>query len=239
MFTIDSPDIKRLEADLKAFAHKALPFATRNTVNRAAFQARREWQHQIDEKLVQRNKFTRNSIQVDLSRTLNVRQQAATVGSVAPYMENSEFGGIKEDPAIQTGYSAGQRGQQPRTRLPRRKNALKNIQLRKRRRKAKTRKQAMVFKVQDAVSSGRRFVFLDLGRTQGIFKVVGGRGETKRGWPKGAKLRMVADLSRKAVVVPPTPTLGPAVVATQKAIPLLYKAALTEQLRRHRLFRDR
>ena len=232
MFTIDSPDIKRLEADLKAFAHKAFPFATRNTVNRAAFQARREWQHQIDEKLVQRNKFTRNSIQVDLSRTLNVRQQAATVGSIAPYMENSEFGGIKTDPAIQTGYSAGQQGQQPRTRLPRRKNALKNIQLSKRKRGRKlTRVQRNIVKVKTAAATGAKFVHLKYTGGEGMFKVLGSK--------RRPRIRMVADLSRKAVVVPATPTLGPAVVATRKAIPLLYTAALTEQLRRHRLFRDR
>ena len=232
MFTIDSPDIKRLEADLKAFAHKAFPFATRNTVNRAAFQARREWQHQIDEKLVQRNKFTRNSIQVDLSRTLNVRQQAATVGSIAPYMENSEFGGIKTDPAIQTGYSAGQQGQQPRTRLPRRKNALKNIQLSKRKRGRKlTRVQRNIVKVKTAAATGAKFVHLKYTGGEGMFKVLGSK--------RRPRIRMVADLSRKSVVIPATPTLGPAVVATRKAIPLLYKAALTEQLRRHRLFRDR
>ena len=232
MFTIKSPDIKRLESELKTFARTALPFATRNTVNRAAFQAQREWQHEIRQKLTTRNQFTAKSIRVEQSRTLDVRRQAAVVGSIAPYMENTEFGGVKEDPAIQTGYSAGQRGQQPRTRLPRRKNALKNIKLSKRKRGGKlSRVQRNIVKVKQAAESGNKYVYLDLRRGKGVFKVIGGK--------RRPKIRMVADLSRKSVVIPATPTLGPAVAATRRAIPIIYKAALTQQLARHRLFRSR
>ena len=37
MFTMNDEDIKQLESDLKTFAIRAYPFATKNTVNRAAF----------------------------------------------------------------------------------------------------------------------------------------------------------------------------------------------------------
>lgn len=235
MFTVDSPDIKRLESELKVFAQRAFPFATKNTVNRAAFQGRREWQHEIKTKLTTRNQFTANSIRVEPSRSLIVRQQAAVLGSIAPYMDEQEFGGIKRATGktgvpIATGYSAGQQGQQPRTRLPRRQNKLANIQLRKRKGGRKlTRVQQNIIKVKAAAESGSKYVYLDLRRGEGIFRVLGSK--------KRPRIKMVHDLSRKSVRIPATPTLGPAVAATRRAIPILYKAALTEQLERRGLFR--
>jgi hypothetical protein len=230
MFSIDDKNIRRLESELKTFAAKAYPFATRNTVNRAAFQARSEWQHQIDDKLVQRNKFTRNSIRVETTRTLNVRKQAAVVGSVAPYMDETEFGGVKRDPVIATSYSAGQGNAQPRTRLPRKANKLANIRLKRgSARGAKTKAQANFIRVKEAAASGHKYVYLDLRRGEGIFRVLGGK--------RKPRIRMVHDLSRKSVQIPATPTLAPAVAAARKATPLLYRAALTEQLRRRGLFR--
>jgi hypothetical protein len=240
MFTINSKDIKRLESELKTFAKRAFPFATKNTVNRAAFQAQRSWQHEIKDKLTTRNQFTAKSIRVEQTRTLNVRQQAAIVGSVAPYMDEQEFGGTKHSGGkhgvpITTSYHAGQEGARPRTRLPPRKRQLVGIQLRKSKQgrggKRLSRKQRNMVKIRQAAESGSKYVYLDLRRGEGIFKVIGGR--------KKPRIKMLYDLSRKSVLIPATPTLGPAVAATKRAIPLLYKAALTEQLRRRGIFKSR
>ena len=235
MFSIDDKNIRRLESELKTFAAKAYPFAARNTVNRAALQARSEWQHQIDDKLVQRNKFTRNSIRVETTRTLNVRKQAAVVGSVAPYMDETEFGATetakgKSGVPIATGYSAGQQGQASRTRLPRKANKLANIRLKRERvSDAKSKIQENFIRVKQAAEAGTKYVYLDLRRGPAIFRVLGSK--------KRPRIRMVHDLSRESVQIPATPTLAPAVAAARKATPLLYRAALTEQLRRRGLFR--
>ena len=235
MFSVNSPDIKRLESELKVFAKRAYPFATKNTINRAAFQARREWQHEIKQKLTTRNQFTANSIRVELSKSLIVRQQMAVVGSIAPYMDETEFGGVKHARGktgvpITTGYHAGQDGQQPRTRLPPRKRQLVGIQLRKSKKGGKmSRAQRNIIKVKTAAESGSKYVYLDLRRGEGIFRVLGSK--------KRPRIKMAYDLSRKSVRIPATPTLAPAVEATRRAIPLLYKAALTEQLERRGLFR--
>ena len=243
MFKIDTQEIKNLESDLKTFASRAFPFATKQTMNRSAFEAQKTIKRVISVKMIERNKFTGRSIQVDQTRTLNVNRQAAVVGSTADYMEDQEFGGVKykkgkEGTAIPTAYSAGQgMNAEPRTRLPRRANTLQNIQLQRRRGKARSRKQRMILAVRSAVDTGYRFVFLDLGRKKGIFRVVGGSRGTKRGWPKGAKIRMVHDLTEQSVVIPKNPTFKPSVERTQSLMPGFYRDALIFQLKRNKLFR--
>jgi len=92
MIKINDDDLKQFESDLKTFAKRAYPFATKNTINRGAFEAQKLYRRNADDSMIHRNKFTRQSIQVEQARTLNVSRQAATVGSIAPYMEDQEFG---------------------------------------------------------------------------------------------------------------------------------------------------
>lgn len=242
MFKIDIEDVEEYENHLKAFAHRAFPFASKNALNSSAFKARGYWQKAINDKMITRNKFTANSIRVEQSRTLIVSRQSATVGSIAPYMEKQEFGGNKTSPgregvAIPTSYAAGQNEQQPRTKLPRKDNKLSNIRLRKRGPKARNNRQALLLKVQTAVKTGKRHIFHDFGRTAGIFRVVGGRRSVKRGWPVGARLRMVYDMSERTVSIPKTPTLSPAIDRVQQAMPEIYIKALRFQLQRQGLFK--
>ena len=242
MFKIDDKQIIEFEKDLQTFAHKALPFATKNTLNQAVFHAQKLAKKDVQIKMVLRNKFTQQSIRVDQARGLNIRQQEAVVGSIADYMEDQEFGTTKTKTGkqgipIPTSYSAGQEGQQPRIRLPRKPNKIENIQFRGRRSKSKSKRQRILFAVQNAVRSGNRYTYLDLGKRQGIFKVVGGRKGFKRGWPSGAKLKMVHDLSRSSLTIPKNPWLKPVVDTTVILIPKFYKKSLVFQLKRHNLFR--
>lgn len=240
MFKINDKDLKALEADLKHVAERALPFATKATLNKTAFDTRKIALNQIQGKMIQRNRFTAQSIRVDMAKTLNIARQEAVIGSTADYMETQEFGGTKraqgaKSVAIATKSASGEgAGAGPRRKLPRRANQLKNIRLR-RTRKAKTRKQRNVFAVQDAVTSGKRYVFMDLGRRQGIFKVIGGRKNFKRGWPKGAKLKMMHDMSHKSVRIPKNPWLAPSVTSAEKLLEQNYRNALEFQLKRLRL----
>lgn len=235
MFGVDNRDIRELERDLKTFANRAYPYATRQTLNDTAFQAQRIAREDVRNDMVLRNRFTVQSIQVDQARTLAVSRQAATVGSIADYMEDQEFGATKakkgsEGVAIATSYSAGQ-GQdaQPRTRLPRKPNKLANIQLQNTRRRGSSRKQRNLIAIKDAAASGNKFVFLDLGRRKGIFRVTGGK--------RNPKIRMVHDLSNQSVVIPKNPWLKPAFDESLRMLPAFYADALRFQLRRNGLFR--
>lgn len=234
MFAIDDRNIKNMERDLKTFASKALPFATRNTVNGAAFAAQKIAKTDVRESMVTRNRFTEQSIRVEQTRTLRVSQQAAIVGSIADYMEDQEFGATKvktgkEGVAIATSYSAGQEGQQPRTRLPRKPNKMVNIQLRKRKRKGSSRKQRNIVSIQQAKATGNKYVFLETHRTKGIFKVMGSK--------RKPRIKMVWNMSRQSVVIPKNPWLAPSVVKTEAKIPELYAKSLRFQLKRNNLFR--
>lgn len=234
MLKINDKQIREYEKDLKTFASRAYPFASRHTINSAAFKAQSLARGNVRNDMVTRNKFTEQSIRVDKARTLAVSRQEATVGSIADYMETQEFGGTEESSggkgvAIATSYSAGQEGDRPRTRLPRRPNKMANIQLQKRRKKGSTRKQQNFIAIREAATSGRKFIYLDLGRRRGLFKVTGGK--------RRPKIKMVHDLSRSSVSIPKQPWLAPAVRETEKFIPDIYSDALKFQLQRQRLFR--
>ncbi len=237
MLTIDATDIQDMQADLKTFKFKAFPYATRATINGAAFKARGFAQENVRNSMIERNRYTSRSIQVDQAKTLYIKRQAATVGSVADYMEDQEFGGTKTTKGkhgvpIATSYSAGlAQDAKPRTRTPRMANTMRKIRLSKRKRKGSSRKQRNLVAIQQAVQSGKKIVYLDLGRTKGIFKVVGGK--------RKPIIKMLWSMSRKSVVIPKNAWLGPAVERTQQHIPELYRDALRFQLKRHGLFRSR
>ena len=86
-------DIERAVDKLEAVAEQSLPHATRNTLNSAAFDARKKWQDEIRGAFVLRNQWTERSIRVNKARGTNVRTMESAVGSVQPYMETQEKGG--------------------------------------------------------------------------------------------------------------------------------------------------
>ncbi len=237
MFQIDDRQIKQLENELKVFKDRALPFATKATVNRAAFTTQKIARRDVREDMINRNRFTVQSIQVDMARTLSIRQQQAAVGSTADYMEVQEFGGTKVKrgrhgvPIPTSSASNEGKGKVPRSRLPTKTNKLQNIKLGRKKAKGSSRKQKNRVAIQMAAAIGgrNRFVFLDLGRRSGIFKVTGGK--------RKAKLTKMYDLSREAVTIPRNPWLMPAVKTVTPAMTGYYREALKFQLRKHGLFR--
>ena len=233
MITINDTQIRKYERDLKTFAERAYPFATRQTINSAAFKAQGKAKDNVRNDMVLRNRYTEQSIRVNKAGTLNVARQIATVGSIADYLEMQEFGGTKHSSgsgnvAIATSYSAGQEGQRPRTRLPRRPNKMASIQLQKRRKVGSSKRQQNFIAVREAAKSGQKFIYLDLGRRRGVFKVTGGQ--------RKPKIKMVQDLTRSSVVIPKNPWLAPAVRDTEQYMPSIYVEALRFQLQRNRIF---
>jgi len=233
MFKIDTREIKKMGSDLKTFGRWAYPFASKNTVNRSAFEAQRNAREIVSSNMTLRNKHTLRTIQVEQTHTLNVSRQEAIVGSTADYMEDQEFGGRKvktgkEGVSITTSYAAGQGlNAQPRTRAASKPNKMANIQLRKRRTKGNQKQRNLVV-IKQAAESGSKYVFLELGRRQGIFKVIGGK--------RRPRIKMVHDLSHKSVDIPKNPWLAPAVKRTEARIPEFYAKSLEFQLKRLGLF---
>lgn len=233
MFKVDDSEVQQFESDLDKFAHRALPFATRATLNTLAFTTQKFGREEVRNKMVTRNQFTERSIQVDKATGLNMQSQEAVVGSTEEYMETQEFGGTKRKSgekgvAIATTYSAGQgMSVQPRTRLPKRPNKLATIRLRHTSLRASSRRQRNLIAVKEAAKSGSKYVYLDLSRRQGIFKVVGGK--------RRPQVRMVHDMTRNSVRIPKNPWLSPATDRAVKMRDKIYGDALKFQLRKHHI----
>jgi len=229
MFKLDDSEIKAFERKLARVNKKAIPYATRSTINTLAFSTMKTAKLNARVNMIMRNKWTEQSIRVNPTKSLNINHQYAAVGSVAAYMEDQEFGAVKKRKGskgvpIPTGYSAGQQGAQPRTKLPRKVNKLASIQLKKGKKAGQTRAQQNKLAVMQAVAEGRKFVYLDLGQRQGLFKIEGGK--------RKLRIRMVYDLSRPSVVIPKDPWLMPSVKHEVVKLPRVYAAALQFQLDR-------
>jgi len=245
MFSIKMDDIRKLESELVIFNARALPFATKATLNNAAFGAQKTARSELHGRFILRNRYTERSIQVDQARTLNIDRQKAVIGSTASYMEDQEFGGTKsakgkQGVPIPTTFSAGENeGSRKRTRLPQAHNMLKAIQLASRGvGSTKNKRQRLLRKVQIAVQSGSRVIYANLsgGRKRGIYRIVGGV-YSGRGWPKGARIKLLYDLSKRSVSIPKSPWLSPAFKKEILNIPAYYKKNLEFQIKRNRIFK--
>lgn len=246
MIDVDTEELKQLVSDLKTFKARAYPFATKFTVNSAAFQARDRTLAAMDKKQILRNKpFIRKSVQVVTARTLRVSQQEARMGGVPDFMEDQEFGGIKRRkgkfgvPLATSVVSGEGRGARPRKKVPRAALRLSKIKFTKKsKKKFKSRRQEIFVQTLLAIQAGQRFIFLDTGERQAIYGIRG-RGKLDRnGRITGVKMEMLYDLSEDDVPIPRTPTFAPATIATQKQIPAIYLRAVIFQLKRHGLFKD-
>jgi hypothetical protein len=233
--TIDTEQIKQYESDLKTFADRAYPFATKNTLNQAAFSAREGYVANARGSMQLRNKFTERSMRVEPVRGLNVNMQRAIVGSTADYMEVQEFGGIKRKGGktgvpIATSVASGEgEGVQPRRRMVPRSRRLGNIALRNKRVKALSKKRKNFIKVKETAKSGRKFVFLDHEKHPGIYRITGG--------VRRPQVKLVWDMSKESVVVPHNPMLAPAVKDAERVMPFLYQESLEFQMKRQGLFK--
>ena len=246
MLKIDDRDIKEFEADLKTFARRAYPFATKGTINGAAFGTQKQAKADVRNRMTLRNRFTEQSIRVEQSRTLRVSRQSATVGSIVDYMADQEFGGLKHaggkyGTVVPTSYAAGQgMNKRPRTRLPTRVNKLANIRLGKKIKRGNvSRRQEAFLRGLIAANQGDKFVFIPGGggASTGIYRVWG--RQKKRGRYTRIRLKMVYSMKRPSTVIPRSPWLGPAVAKIESVIPRIYLREMKRQAKRHNLFRGR
>lgn len=226
--------VERMRAELETIAKRSVPFAARETVNSLAFAGRAAWQDEMRSSLTLRNRFTERRALVDRAHGLRMSTMEATLGHTEPYMALLERGGTerakKRVRAIPTESAAGQaKGslKAGRKRLVRAASLLSRLgSLRVQGGKSRSRKAQNARAIGVAIRSGRRLALLDLGRRQGIYRVMGGKRR-----PKIVKLY---DLSRRSTPVPRTPTLERALARALAQAPSIAAAALERQLTRAR-----
>lgn len=215
----------QFERILGQLSKTALPIAMNRTLNTTAFEARKHAQDTVREKMVNRNRFTLQSFRVEQARRFG---EPAVMGTVAPYMVDQEFGatrrGKRDSKPIPTSFSAGQARAPTRTRTVRDTNKMQSIQLRKGGARFKNKRQQNRVTIMQASTKGSKYVYLDMFRRKGIFKVIG-RGES-------ARVEMVHDLSRKSVTIKPTPVVGPAARLAGSHMSAIYYDTLQFQMRR-------
>lgn len=229
MFVINNKGLLAYERKLEKLRARAIPFATRNTLNALAFETRKQSIENLRSNFTLRNKWTERSVMVEKASGLNIRTQQAITGSVQDYLRKQEFGATEQSTgahgvAIPTSYASGEEGARPRQRLPRRPNQIQNILLSRKRNQGKNRKQRNLIAVKQAAAGGNKFVFLDLGKRKGIFRVLGGK--------RAPRIKMVHDLSKPSITLAARPWLSPATDTAVRKMPQFYEAALKAQLSR-------
>lgn len=245
IFKVDDRDISQLIDDLQVLYKRAIPFAIGQTVNKNAFMAQRFAREKIADEFVNRNRFTQQSVQVDRNKEMrNVGAMRAIVGSTQDYMADQEFGAVASNRpsgkghAIATPYSAGQGSAARRTRPVRRKNRRGSLNLSKRRLNGLSKKVEAMVRIREAVEKGKRDVYLDFGRTKGLFRVVGGRRGTKKGRGlRSARIRMIYNMERQSVTLQKRPWLLPAVNRTKQRTQENFADELERQIRIQRSFK--
>ncbi len=220
-------DYKRLTRDLEAVSTRAFPHASRNALNAMAFEGRKLWQAEMGSKFVLRNSWTVRRILVDKARGVDMASMRAVLFSPDEYLIKQEQGG-ESDHSVPTGIATGEgRGANPRRKLVRKPNQVSAIALGQRYHRG-NRRQRNAVAIHAAAAEGRKFVFLDLEKRKGLFKLTGGR--------RSPRVDMVWDTTKKSHHIHPTPTLGPALQRLEVVAPRLMEGALIEQLKRAKAF---
>lgn len=231
MLTVEVRGLKKAIRDLRLFRDQAIPYAARSAVNATAFATQKEWREQIGRSMTLRNKFTTRSIQVVRASGLDMRRMMSVVGSVASYMGVQESGGTVRGRSahqpIPGPVAAGQAAGSKRTRIVMRGRRLSAIHVARAPSTGNARQRNAVA-ISMARRKGNRFALLERpGGGRGLFLL--GTGKRK------VTTRLVFDLSRSSVRVPPNPTLQHSLRAIEPRLPRLFLDAWVYQLRRHRV----
>lgn len=236
-------DAKRALRDLEEFKKTAIPFAIRNSLNTSAFEMQKVWRREIRQTFVNRNKFTERSIHVEKARGSDPNRMVSVVGSIADYLDEQESGGtVRGKGALKPIPGPSAAGQQPgskRTKLVMPSRYLQAIKATKATRGSSPRARN-VAALLIARRKGQQFVLLEKpSGGKGIFMVSGGtqRFNGRRMTRRKLKTRLLWDLSRRTVRVPPAPTLQRSLQIIEPKLPHIHLAALLEQIHRHGIFR--
>ena len=227
VFQADFRDAVRLTTKLQILNRQGIPFATRHALNAWAIEGRGRAQDNIKSSMILRNRWTLGSVRFAFADRGPVASQASRVGATTAYLSRQESGGTERATGahglpIPSAYASGEDGATQRRKLVKRRFSVARIQFNTpaRVRSIRNRKRRAFVSVQHARRHKQKFVFLDLGRSKGIFRV------TQR------RIRMVHDVSRKTVTTPRNPWLEPINAHAPSSITRHYVKALRFQLRR-------
>jgi hypothetical protein len=230
-FSVDTREVEKLARMLQTFKRSAVPHAVRETLNRTAFEGRKGWQARMKHGMILRNHWTAGSVRVEKAMGTNIPTMESRIGSALPYLETQESGGVehshgKHGVTIPTTSAAGQAMKaRPRRKLVQKKNWMGAINLAHSAQVSGGRWRRNAVTMAMAEKRGQQYVFLDLGRRKGIFKI----SRTSKG---RMKVRMIWDLTRPQVTIHARPTLEPTIKMLEGAAPEFQKDALIAQLRK-------
>ncbi|MGC4088328.1 MAG: hypothetical protein QM756_10595 [Polyangiaceae bacterium] len=229
--TIKFRGLKEALRDLQRLRRQAVPYAVRDALNTAAFEARREWSAQINKTFTTRNTFTsRKALEVRKVIGKDINAMRAVVGSTADYMQRQELGGtvrgLSGHRPIPGPAAAGQAPGGKRTRIVRSNNRLRVIAAAKPTAgTSKAQRNAIALRL--AQQQRKRVAVLERANGgKGLFAVMGRKKITTR---------LIWDLSRSSARVQPHPTLEPAMRAVGQRFERIAVDAVTKQLKRHHL----
>jgi len=227
MYVLESPDMRRLAKELERSTKAGFKYGVRESLNRVAFAARKEWQSQMGRTFVLRNRWTVGSIRVERVKGLSLQTMQSKVGSVADYVKTQEDGGTVQGGA--RGYrrptaraKSGRKPVKPRFRMKRLQLIDPDVS------GAGGRDQKLRAASRIARERNAKFVFLDFAKdVQGMYQVMGSK--------RRPKLRLVWSMKTKSVDIPKHATMAPMLARMDRRFPRFAKAAFLQQCKRHRL----
>jgi hypothetical protein len=224
----DDREFRQLARRLRREAPKALKYAARNSLNRAAFDARKQWQREMQTTFVLRNRWTVGSIRVEKVRGLNIDTMESRVGSLADYMKTQEEGGTLQGKG-KHGYRRPTKRAKPPRRLLRPRFKMERLELtRPDLERYGSTEQKIAVATRQAYAQGAKFVFLDISQEgRGIYQVMGSK--------RRPHMRLIWDMSRDSIKIREHPTLKPAFDWADRRFRRYAKAELLRQLKRARL----
>ena len=237
--TVDAVDIERLSKDLKLFGGaRTVGYAARSAINTMAFENRKIFRAEMDNKLTLRNKFTQGSIRTQRAVGTDVNTMHSVSGSVQGYMALQETGGIVNpnsgSASVPVPTATARQGSLKRmvAQRMRRKNInLATINLRGKIRtgRYKSKSQEIAANVRQAAREYAEFVFLETSRARAIYQL---SGSSRR-----PKMRMVWNLNKKTTRIRRQDILSGSLKKLERKTDEIMLDATLFQMRRNRLFR--
>lgn len=234
----DTMDVDKLVKILNEINKKGMPYAIKQSLDKAAFNTMKYMKENLDKEFIIRNTYVGRSMQYRRVNGKHIDNMESSAGSVLEFMGEQEEGfekhgtGSTGGVTIPTTAVTNQYGSTRRTKAITQKNQMKAIQLAE----SQKRNKSTIAKIYAARAQGKKEIFIDKKTDQwkrktGVYRVIRWR-KKKRGWPKGAKLRMIFSLEEKSIRVRPHEWLEPAI---KHALPLMHKYfrdAVIEQIQR-------
>jgi len=189
---VDTKQLLHSVRRLELISSKSLRNAQLDTINDLAFMTKRSAERITNEDLTLRSRYMTKTMRV---KRADKRSMTSTVGSLSEGLAKQE-GGFTERAsgsgvAVPTSYASGEKRAPKRLRQVRKANRVGNIRLDKTR--YASRKQQNAAQVRQAVDGGNRYVYMDLGKVKGLFRVYGGKRKPQP--------QLIQSLSQKTVRV--------------------------------------